>query len=49
MRSSVIKRTLGTLEVVTSGCYYSLRYVSLGVGFPNDVVCGAELFYTTAG
>lgn len=41
--------TLVTPEVVTSGRYYSLRYVSQGVGFPNDVECGAEVFYTTAG
>jgi len=39
MRSSVIKRS----------SYYSLHYVSHGVGFANDVVCGAEVFYTTAG
>ncbi len=41
--------TLVTPEVVTSGRYYSLPYVSQGVGFPNDVVCGAEVLYTTAG
>jgi hypothetical protein len=41
--------TLVTPELVTSGRYYSLRYVSQSVGFPNDVGCGAEVFYTTAG
>jgi hypothetical protein len=38
--------TLLAPELVTSGRYYSLRYSSAGLNYPNETVCGAEIFYT---